>query len=165
MTIWSSQITGSCRGNPVRCVKLLRAPSMQFTIPVLFPQYNMLHCQKWVQKIIEGSFRAGICSNHIGYRFRSLWSCAVRTALSGLCRFQLVDLCFVPSVQLFSRCVILSCIHSVPATLFPNSKGVCMCVSVWMPLHAPIWLTSQAELSVFWSSHHACGTHYSALRL
>lgn len=163
MTIWSSQIPGSWRGNPVHCVQFLRAPSMQFTVPAFFPQYKMLHCCKWVQKIIEGSFSAGICSNHIGYRFRSLWSCVVRAALSGLCGFQLIDLCFLPSVQLFSSDIVMHLFS--PVTLFPNSKGVCLCLSAWMPMHAPVWLTSQPELSVSWSSHHACETHYAALRL
>lgn len=105
----------------------------------------MLHCCKWVQKIIEGFFSAGICSNHIGYRFRSLWSCVVRTALSGLCGFQLIDLCFLPSVQLFSSDIFMHLFS--PVTLFPNSKGVCAWARECLCMHQSGWPHSQSCLS------------------
>ncbi len=128
----------------------------------------MSHYHHWVLKIIEGSFRAGKRSNHIGYRFWSLWSMSttVGTALSGLCSFQLVDLCFVQSMPLvFLMCdtVMHSFIQSPSQLLFTKCVCVCVGVGVWVCARQSGWPHSQSCLS---PGHHITllwGWHQAAL--
>ena len=98
-----------------------------------FPPYNMLHCHKWVLPIIEGSFRAGKRSNHIGYRFRSLWSMStivsqhsfIRAVQYSISRFMFY---IVSATGFWDVWYCYAFIQSLPLLLSPYSKCVCECV-------------------------------------
>lgn len=90
MAIWSTYITGSCRG---RCWCPVAVASLPLLLPPPPPHNNnkcLFLCHKRVLNIIESSFRA---DSHIGYQYRSLWNMSItaRTALLGPSGCQLVD--------------------------------------------------------------------------
>lgn len=128
--------------------KFVRTSFTHFPIPAFIPTTICFTAMSESLRLLKVLSEPGIHSNHIGYRSRSLWSMSTTVIAEHyqcfavfISRFMLctticfLDVWYYDIVQplLLSMCLYLKCIF------------VCKC--------APIWLTSQPELSVGRSSH------------